>query len=504
MKIIRNIYILGLLLGLVAFIGCSEDDLVEPAPSPEAPAGTQGVYFPSTNKSAFELMPVDPTEFELTIARSTSEGAVDVPLTQEVNDDNVFVVPSSVSFAAGETEATFKVTFPDADVGKLYNLKLSVEGDEFVNPYVEGVPYLKTNVMRVEWKPVEEPMVYLDGSFSGGWGVSHQPMYVYAEKAVLGSITRYRFKNVYEPPTPDSEPDADGIWGGYPYNTANFIEGEYTTTIEIGGDKGDADEVFMPDHHIGHDWGYGKINIGTIYGNIKTDPEDKDDYPLGVLKDSIITFPENSLYHGDNDGKAPASLPTIIYMSKNVYLAANLAIESFNDIEYAEDAVEDGVFKSEAYADDTWSQTLLKAIDADPDNEDSEYKDLFYLPNLYEDDFGLAFYYKNGAVLIPEAQPTGIKVFGKEVFVSQSNDIESAYIIGSEEEIDEDLEEGDEGYDADAGTDRYVFGLRFHYKDGTTLGDFKEKLLLIEEDVPAPAMLQNKGEKGAVNRFKIQ
>ena len=118
MKLINKIFLLGALIGLVAFIGCSEDDLVKPTPSPGAPEGTQGVYFPTTNKAAFELMPVDPTEFTLTIARSVSEGAVDVPLTQDENEGNVFVVPASVSFAAGETETTFKVTFPTAEEGK--------------------------------------------------------------------------------------------------------------------------------------------------------------------------------------------------------------------------------------------------------------------------------------------------------------------------------------------------------------------------------------------------
>ena len=161
MKKIKSIYILGLIIGLVAFIGCSEDDLIERTPSPEAPEGTQGVYFPTTNKKVFELMPIEPTELTLTIARSISEGAVDVPLTQDVNDDNVFVVPASVSFAAGEKETTFKVTFPTAAEGVKYNLKLSVAGDQYINPYVEGVPYVETNVMRVKWETIAEPMVYL-------------------------------------------------------------------------------------------------------------------------------------------------------------------------------------------------------------------------------------------------------------------------------------------------------------------------------------------------------
>ena len=67
MKIINKIYLLGLLIGLVAFSSCQEDDLINPDPSPDAPAGTLGVYFPTSkevNLAAFELMPTEPTEIE--------------------------------------------------------------------------------------------------------------------------------------------------------------------------------------------------------------------------------------------------------------------------------------------------------------------------------------------------------------------------------------------------------------------------------------------------------
>lgn len=502
MKIMKKIYLLALLIGLVAFTGCSEDDLVKPTPSPEAPAGTQGVYFPASNKSAFELMPVDPTEFVLTIARTVSTGAVDVPITVEVNDDNVFVVPSSVSFAAGETEKSFKVTFPSAVEGKTYNLKLNVEGDQFVNPYVAGLPYVKTNATRVKWEAVKEPMIYVDGTFEAFFGsdLLNVPMYVYAEKAVLGDVTRYRFKNVFKVPTGDA--DADGIYDGFPFNDpGDFDESkDYTTTIEIGGDKGKSSEVFMYANDIGVDWSYGMQSIGSVYGNKS---EKKDDFPLGTLKDSIITFPENSLYLDlPNIGLRVSGEPTIIYMSKEVFIAANLKIENFNDIEYEDDAVETGTFISAATSDTTLMQVMLKAIDIDEENKNSEYKNLFYLPNLYEEDFGLAFYYsEESGISIPKNQPTGMSFLGKKVLVSMSRHVKSAHIIGSEEGYDEDLKKGDEGYDVNGGKDRYVFGLNFHYEDGTSLGDFKEVLLLSNEDEITPMI---NARNSASYRFKIQ
>ena len=145
---------------------------------------------------------------------------------------------------------------------------------------------------------------------------------------------------------------------------------------------------------------------------------------------------------------------------------------------------------------------MLKAIDVDEENEDSEFKDLFYLSNVYTDDFGLAFYYSEEAgVFVPDGQPTGMSFLGKDVLVSMSRDIRSAYIDGSEEDYNEDLKDGDEGYDPDGGKDRYVFGLSFHYKDGTNLGDFTEKFILSGENEITPV---KSSRKGVTNNFEIQ
>ena len=470
MKIMRKIYLLGLLIGLVAFTGCSEDDLVKPTPSPEAPEGTQGVYFPTSNKSAFEFMPVDPTEFELTIARSTSEVAVDVPLTQEVNDDNVFNVPASVSFAAGETEVKFKVTFPNAEEGTKYNLKLSVAGDQYVNPYVEGVPYVETNVTRVKWEALAKPMVFIEGGFMTVWGgIDPVPVYVNAEKAVLGKITRYRFTNFYN--TVATEMDEDGIYNGFPYNNADRIDpdNDYITTIEIGGPRGTANEVFMYSHFTGVEWStYGPVYMGSIFSNLTVGgaPAKKDEYPLGVLKDGIITFPESSLFYQDNDGISIHSNPTTIYLTKEIYLEANKAIKDFNELEYETIEGDVSAFASKAFGD-SWLQPLAKAVDMDEENEESAYKNLYFLADLYSEGYGVAFYYneESGRVAIPENQPIGVQVLGQDLFVSPSEDFDSFVEV------------------KDNGLTEYTLGMIFHYEDGTIVGDFAERYLYSEDPI---------------------
>lgn len=460
MKIINKIYLFGLMALVAIMSGCQEDALIQPEPSPSTPDGCIGVYFPSTNKSVFELEPTDATEIELTIARTVTTGAADVPVIAEINNDNVFVVPTTVSFAAGEGEKTFKVTFPTAGEGTKYSLKLIVEGDQYVDPYSKLLPYVNTSVTRIAWEELKDPMVYLDGTVATFFGVNYVPMYAWGEKAETSDVLKYRFYNIYKVPT--IGPDKDGIFDGYPYNDpGDFDEAnDYVTLIEI--DK-KTNEVFMEAHEIGIDWSYGMFSIGSIYRNISTNVEA---YPLGKLQGDKITFGESSLFASmknyNDGGRYPANNPTVIYLTKEAYIADNLRIDDYNEIEYVE--IEGAVreFSSEAF-DESWTQSFAQAIDLDEDNEDSNYKNLFYLSNLYSKDYGLAFYFDNGKITIPENQETGAEVFGKMLYVSQSEKLKSTF------------EEREDGVQV------YNFGLEFHYKDGTILGDFNEVFYYSED-----------------------
>jgi hypothetical protein len=462
--------------GALLLCTACEDDIPGREPSSVTAANCQGVYFPSTNKATVELDPSVATEMEITIARTDSTGAVEVPIKADVNDGDVFVVPETVTFADGEKEATITVTFPSAEVGVAYNLKVSVSGDAFVNLYATGVPYLNTKVTRIAWTEVT-PFVYVDGTFLAFYGVSQLPMYVHTEKAELGDIVRYRFKNAYGVATPGNwegdeyipEPDADGIYNGYPYNFPGDVDedNDYYTVIEIDKDK----KVSMAPCKLGVIWSYGMFSIGSIYGNLSDKIED---YPLGTFEageaGDIITFPANSLYismANYSDGrKEPCGKPTVIYTTKEAYLAASRKLDDFNKAEY-DDPIEGAVseFESVAYSEG-WLQTIAKAIDIDPKNEESEYKNLYYLANLYETGFGLAFYLKDdGAITVPSNQNTGRKAFGKEVYVSASDNIESKKTTNAK------------------GVEVYTFGLKFHFGDGTVVGEFAETFYYSENPV---------------------
>jgi hypothetical protein len=462
------------MLFLILLGACNDyTDSVES--SPEVSDDCVGVYFPESNSSAFELEPTETTEITLTIARTDSTSAVDVPLTVETNDSDVFVIPGTVSFAAGEAETDFTVSFSEADEGITYNLELAVEGDDYVNPYSSLSSTLSTSVTRIKWETIDEPMVYVDGTFNAIWGLSNYAMYVYGEKAELGDVVRYRFKNVYMYGTGEYDEDddyvvvadEDGIYDGYPYVwPGEFDETtDYYTTIEIDDPDGLSGDVFMYAHEIGVDWNYGMMSIGSVYLNVS---EDLASYPLGTLEDDVITFPENSLYMSMADYSSGAeyasSLPTYIYLTKDAYLSSSLGIEDYNDLEYDEIAGEVSEFESDAYSE-SWTQTFGQVVDLDPDNDDSEYKNLYVLPDLYTTGYGVAFYAEDGEIDVPDDQSVGVLIFGEAIYVSQSDSLESSIEVTSK------------------GVTIYTLGLAFHLEDGTIIGEYTETFYYSEDAI---------------------
>lgn len=484
MKKIKKIYLFGLIFSLIGFVACQDNKIdLSQDTSPEVPEGCYGVYFPKSNTAAYELEPTAETEIEITIARTVTAGDLVVPLTVEANTDDVYEVPASVTFSSGEEEATFKVTFPKAGEGKAYELKIAIEGDAYVNPYSSENPHVATKVTRIKWEVEKEQFVFVDGTFSTLFGVPvpSDPYYVTAEKAKVGTSTKYRFKNLFA--SHATLVDEDGILDGFPYNDPGDYDDsqDYLTIIEIN-DKG---EITMDPHEIGVDWGYGMMSIGTIYGNLSNN---KDSYPLGKKVGNSFVFPKSSLYfsmanYNDGGKYVSGKTETIFYFSKKDYIEANMKIEDFNALDYelVEGAV--GQFESKAF-DKDWEQVLLKAIDIDEKNKDSEYKNLYLLPNLYAEDLGLAFYNEDGKITIVENQQIGQKFLGKDIYVSQNKSVKSEVVTD------------------DRGLDIYTFGLTFHFKDGTKLGDFTESYFYSKDALPGAEKVLGAYKMTGPSQFK--
>lgn len=142
-------YLMGLLFApALMMTACSEYEDTEVA-SPSVDANCPAVRFSPANTTYAELAP-NATSFTLTVIRDGSDAA-EYPINVVTNEDNAFNVPSTVSFAAGEKEATIEINMASsAEVGKELALALSF-ADEYVNPYkTEYSTYMGT-AMIVKW-----------------------------------------------------------------------------------------------------------------------------------------------------------------------------------------------------------------------------------------------------------------------------------------------------------------------------------------------------------------
>ena len=315
MKTINKYFLLAALGGMFAFTSCSDD--IEREASPLVPAECPQAAFSSENEYEYELEPEAATEITLMLTRAETNGAATVGIEVLKNDENVFDVPETVTFADGEKEAPLTIKFPNAAVGTSYGYSLKVkDGDH--NPYSVGDAYILGSIVRIKWNPIPVT-VYTDGMISALYGVNYPlSWYVNAEYAEFpdGSM-RVRVKNPY---CVADDVDDNGIFNGNPYFDAeNIVNPNVIMAIDINGK-----EALMAPFYFGAllNSSEGELLGGSIYGALSNS---KDNYPLGEVtygeegKLASIVFGPNSLFGSikslwEQKGSAwPAENPTTMY-----------------------------------------------------------------------------------------------------------------------------------------------------------------------------------------------
>lgn len=168
MKMFKK-YIFVALAAVLSLAACTDEDNSYVVGEQDS-ADKAGVYFPSINPASTELSPEDETTVTYVVARKNKSGQITVPINVDSNDDNVFNVPSSVTFADGDSVADLKVTFPTAAVGTTYSFTVSVP-DEYVATYksYDGVNHgysFTSSIVRVKWNDLGTVQLY-DGFWYG-------------------------------------------------------------------------------------------------------------------------------------------------------------------------------------------------------------------------------------------------------------------------------------------------------------------------------------------------
>ena len=175
-----------MLLAAGALVSCTEDYDYDPA----APYSAEGVKVSFVPASSVVLAQSD-NSFEVTVARTETEGELTIPIKVLAADD-VFEVPSSVTFADGEAEATLTVnvkenmkTFTD------YALKLTTS-PELLDYYTEAQDnfYLfSSNVVKEDFQPVALGLFTDNVYYGDAWEIELE----YSEMLDL-----YRLASPYE------------------------------------------------------------------------------------------------------------------------------------------------------------------------------------------------------------------------------------------------------------------------------------------------------------------
>lgn len=328
MKTINKYFLMALAGALLSFTACSDD--IEREPSPVVDPNCPGAYFSADNNYALELEPEAALEMTLTVGRTNTESAATVSVEVLSNTENVFEVPETVTFEAGEAEAPLTIKFPNAEIGVSYSYALKFTEGSY-NPYADQQTYVSGNIIRIKWNPIETA-IYTDGIVSAIYGVEYPlSWYISAEYAEFpdGSM-RVRILNPYKGAT--ENPDANGIYNGYPYvDESMTVNDNVKVQIDINGKEAMMQPTYLGVFLNSDD---GELVGGSAYGLFQGT---KDDFPLGVVSlngdnelESIV-FGPNSLFGSVktlfDQGRAGISTnPTTLFFSLDAweeYMEAN-------------------------------------------------------------------------------------------------------------------------------------------------------------------------------------
>lgn len=229
---------------------------------PAAPESTAQVYFSKDTATTFNLAEVEAVE--IPVMRAVNGAGITANITASVDAEyaDVFTIPTSVTFADGETTSNLVITFDREKLvyDETYAVSLQIAADlitdygkDLINlnfkypaPYESlGKGLFREDIMTTFYNVDNlEYEVEVYENFN-------TPGYVY-------------LKNVYT--------------SLYPYNEP----GDYVTDdVYLAINVSNPDQVIIPRQKIGLNWGYGDVEIATA--------------EYGTFKDGIITFPAKGL-----------------------------------------------------------------------------------------------------------------------------------------------------------------------------------------------------------------
>lgn len=144
------------------FAACTEE--VDYTPGEQSNVADTQVYFLASNPAA-PVMAKEDTQFTVLVGRADNSTAQSFPLIVTNPNEDIFTVPTTIDFAAGESEKELVIQAnSNMELFQEYYLKLEIP-EEFVNPYKESEnhPIIVMNVLKEDYVP------YATGTYTAGF-----------------------------------------------------------------------------------------------------------------------------------------------------------------------------------------------------------------------------------------------------------------------------------------------------------------------------------------------
>ena len=297
----------------VLFSSCEQT--FTPEPLVDAPENPQAVYFQTPDMTSVEVDPeANVTEYPIVIQRADSTEALTLNLLVNQNDQDVFNVPATFSFAAGVGTDTLVVGLDSMAAGVTYQLVLQLD-PTVVNPYAAGA---ENAICQLAITPIK---------WEAGVGIFHDLLVPagYSSIPVTAWYVDYKIATLPDgsskinvsapyakvPAGEDAVADADGIYDAFIYYFYNTGAEDLMFYIDPNG------VVTFNYYEIGCDFGYGSV-FGALYKG-----------GTGVYTPGVsVTFPDGAMVVGEA-GKPYAYANLSLYLTKEAYLEAT-AVEAID------------------------------------------------------------------------------------------------------------------------------------------------------------------------------
>ena len=290
------------MLGVVAFTLASCDDGNIGAIYDQT-AEEQGYMFLTETAGATFGPEFTETSYTFQMARNFAGDAQTINLNVE-GADKLFNIPSSVTFAAGETLADITIGIAGMEPGNTYKFTIALNSTDVAKDCIDEVAV--KFVVEGFWTSLGMG-TFREDFLSTFWSTGN-PVYQVEVQENDKQPGLYRMVNPFGEAYPHNEP---GDW-----------DDSQDWYFEIHAE--DPDRVYTEGQYLGLDWGYGNVYIISYAGYYMENGYSIDQVPaslFGTLKNGIISFPtaqsflinmagySSSLYYTNGSGMVALALP---------------------------------------------------------------------------------------------------------------------------------------------------------------------------------------------------